>query len=75
MDKEELNNANKVKVSQSSPTLCDSMDYTVHVILQAKILEWIAFPGDLPNPRFEPRSPALQADSLPVEPQGRPKQC
>ena len=25
------------------------------------------FPGDLPNPRIEPRSPALQADSLPTE--------
>ena len=34
----------KVKVSQSSPTLCDPMDYTVHGILQARILEWVAFP-------------------------------
>ena len=30
-------------------------------------------PGDCPNPWIEPRSPALQADSLPVEPQGKPK--
>ena len=30
-------------------------------------------PGDLPNPGIEPRSPLLQADSLPVEPQGKPK--
>ena len=30
-------------------------------------------PGDLPNPRFEPRSPSLQANSLPAEPQGKPK--
>ena len=30
-------------------------------------------PGDLPNPRIEPRSPALQADSLLAEPQGKPK--
>ena len=30
-------------------------------------------PGDLPNPEIEPRSPALQADSLPAEPQGKPK--
>ena len=30
-------------------------------------------PGDLPNPRIEPRSPALQADSLPAESQGKPK--
>ena len=29
----------KVKVTQSCPTLCDSMDCTVHGILQAKILE------------------------------------
>ena len=34
----------KVKVSQSYPTLCDPMDYIVHGILQARILEWIAFP-------------------------------
>ena len=30
-------------------------------------------PGDLPNSGFEPRSPALQVDSLPPEPQGKPK--
>ena len=29
--------------------------------------------GDLPNPGIEPRSPSLQADSLPAEPQGKPK--
>ena len=29
-------------------------------------------PGDLPNPGIEPRSPALQADSLPPEPPGKP---
>ena len=30
-------------------------------------------PGDIPNPGIEPRSPALQADSLPDEPQGKPQ--
>ena len=30
-------------------------------------------PEDLPNPGIEPRSPALQADSLPAEPPGKPK--
>ena len=30
-------------------------------------------PGDLPNPAIEPRSPTLQADSLPSEPRGKPK--
>ena len=29
-------------------------------------------PGDLPNPGIEPRSPTLQADSLPAEPPGKP---
>ena len=59
--------------SQSCLTLCDPMDCTVHGILQAGILEWIPPPGDLPNPGIEPRSPALQVDSLPAEPQGKPK--
>ena len=31
-------------------------------------------PGDLPNPGIEPRSPTLQEDSLPAEPQGKPKE-
>ena len=63
----------KVKVVQSCPTFCDPMDYTVHGILQARILEWVTFPslGDLPNPRIEPRSQALQAGYLPAEPQGK----
>ena len=30
-------------------------------------------PGDPPNPGIEPRSPTLQTDSLPAEPQGKPK--
>ena len=30
-------------------------------------------PGDLPDPRIKPRSPELQADSLPSEPPGKPK--
>ena len=34
----------KVKVTQSCPTLCDPMDYTVHGILQARMLQWVAFP-------------------------------
>ena len=34
----------EVKVTQSCPTLCHPMDYAVHGILQARILEWVAFP-------------------------------
>ena len=34
----------KVKVVQLCLTLCDPMDYTVHGILQARILKWVAVP-------------------------------
>ena len=34
----------KVKVARLCLTLCDPMDYTVHEILQAGILEWVAVP-------------------------------
>ena len=34
----------KVKVAQSCPTLCEPMDYIIHGILQARILEWVTFP-------------------------------
>ena len=59
----------------SCPTLCDLMDYTVHRILQARILEWVASlsPEDLPNPDIEPRSPAMQADFSPAKLQGKAK--
>ena len=64
-------------VAQLCLTPCNPMDCSppgssVHGILQARILEWIAFPsGDLPNPGIEPRSPALQVDSLLSEPPGK----
>ena len=62
MDKHEpMEPLMKVKVTQSCLTLCDSTDYTVHGILQARIVEWVAVPSpeDLPNPGIKPRSPAL----------------
>ena len=67
----------KVKVTQSWPTLFKPMDYTVHGIVHARILEWIAipFPKDLPEPGIDPGSTALQADSLPTELSGMPMQC
>ena len=34
----------KVKATQSCPTLCDPMNYTVHGILQARILKWVTIP-------------------------------
>jgi len=47
---------------------------SVHVIFQARILDWVAFrsPGDLPDPGIKPRSLALDVDSLPYKPPGKP---
>ena len=60
----------KVKVkSLSRVLLCDPMDDTVRGILQARILEWVAFPFSKGS--SQPRSPALQVDSLPTESQGK----
>ena len=65
----------KVKVAQLCPTLYDPVDYKVHGILQARILEWVAFAFSRGSsrPRDRTRSPALQVDSLPAEPYGKPK--
>ena len=41
---ETRSNVSEMKVAQSSPILCDPRGYTVHGILQARILEWVAFP-------------------------------
>ena len=49
--------------------------WTVHGIPQARRLEWVAFPisrGSF-QPRIDPRSPTLRADSLPAEPHRTPK--
>ena len=71
----------KVLVNQLCPTLCNPMDCSppgssVHGILQARILEWVAihFSRGFLNPEIQTRSPALQADSLPSKPQGKPLQ-
>ena len=61
-------NEMKSKLTQSRPTLCDRMDYTVNGILQARTLEWVAFPFSGGSSQL--RSPAIQVDSLPAEPQG-----
>ena len=66
-------------------SLCDPLDFSpqgssVHGILQARILEWVArgsSPRDLLNPGITPKSPvslALQVDSLPTESPGKPSE-
>ena len=65
------------KLSHVQPR-CDLTDYSspgfsVHGISQARIMECAAIsPGDLPNPRIEPTSPAWQVDSLPLSHLGSP---
>ena len=46
----------KVKVTLPCPSLCDPMDYTVHGNLQARILEWVAFPF-FSRASSQPRAP------------------
>ena len=61
----------RVLVAELCGTLCHPMDYSlpgfsVHGILQARILEWVAIPdnpGNHPNPGIEHTSPASQAYS------------
>ena len=68
-------------VTQSCLTLWNPTDSSVHQAPLSMGLSrpeyWSGLPcpppGDLPNPGIEPRSPALQADSLPSEPPGKPK--
>ena len=59
-----------MKVAQSCPTLCDPIDYTVHGILQARILEWVAFPFSRGSsqPRDQTQVSHTASDSLPAEP-------
>ena len=68
------NPSSEVKVTQSCPTLCDPTDYTVHELLQARILEWVAFPFSRGSSwlRNWMGSPALQAYSSPTELSGKP---
>ena len=62
----------KVKLTQSCLTLWNPVDME---FLQDRILEWVAFPfsREYSQPRIKSRSPTLQVDSLPAEPQGKHK--
>ena len=67
----------KVLVAHLCPVLCNSMDCSlpgssVHGILQARILGWVAIPFRSSYPGIKPRSPALQANFLLPEPPGKP---
>ena len=66
--------------AQSCLSLCDPMDYSPpedrgQGFFRQEYWSGLPYPspGDRPNPGIEPRSLALQADSLPSEPPGKPK--
>ena len=65
----------EVKVAYLYLTLWDPVDYSVHGILQARILELVAFPFSRGSSQLRDHTQVstLQADSLPAEPQGKPK--
>ena len=65
--------AAKLCLTLCDPTGCSPPGSSVHGVFQTRILEWVAISGDLPDPGIEPKSPALQADSLPLSPQGAVK--
>ena len=67
-------------VAQSCPTLCDPMECSHKAPLSMGFSRqeyWSGLPcpspADLPNPGIKPRSPTLEAESLPSEPPGKPK--
>ena len=71
----------KVKVAQSYPLLCDSMNcsppgFSDHGILQARILEWVAIPFSKGSsqPGIQPRSVTLQAILYHLSHQGSPEE-
>ena len=70
----------KVLVTQACLTVCNTTNCSLPGSScpwnsPAKILQWVAIPFSRGSswPRYQPRSPALQADSLPSESPGSPK--
>ena len=72
-----------VFITQLYPTLCYPVDCPSPLaplslkFSRQRILEWVAIlsSGDLPDLGIEPRFSALQAESLPSEPPGKPLMC
>jgi len=68
----------EVKVKVICPVWLFLAPWTTQSMEFSRLEYWSGWPfpppGDLPNPGIEPRDPALQADSLPVEPQGKTRE-
>ena len=74
-----LQNGGGGLVTKSCPTLATLYTVACQVSLSRGFSRqeyWsgllVPYPGDLPNPGIEPKSPALQANSLPTEPPRKP---
>ena len=79
-DQQAQNTCSEVEVAQSYLTLCDPIDYTVHEILQARILEWVGFPfsrGMFPTQRSNPGLPHFRQTLYQLSQNGSPEdtQC
>ena len=63
-----------VKVAQSCPTLCSPMDYTVHGILQARILKWVtvSFSRGSSQPKEQTQVSHIAAGFFTAESPGKP---
>ena len=63
-----------VKVAQLCPTLCNSMDYTVHGILLDRMFVWVALPFSRGSSQAKDQAQVscIEANSLPSEPSGKP---
>ena len=64
-----------MKVAQSCLTVGDPMEYTVHGILQVRIMESVALPYSraYSQPRDQAQASHIKANSSPADPQGKPK--
>ena len=72
----------KSEVAQSCPTLCDPIDYSlpgfsIHGILQARVLEWVAisFSRGSSRPRNQTQVSHIATDVLSSEPPRKPEYC
>ena len=63
----------RVKATQLCLSLCDPMDYTVHGILQARILEWL-LQGIFPTPGSNPGLPCCRQILYQLSHKGSPQQ-
>ena len=77
--KKKVNHLSLSLGAKSCPDSCDPMDVACQTRLSMGFFRqeyWSGLPfpspGDLPDPGIKPRSPALQADSLPTELEGSP---